>query len=281
VKPAKINEKGILSSSSIYYPSHSDFAKKALYYLEHLGIFFCSTDYHVKREFWDSFLIMFIDEGKMQVHYRGKEYTAQRGDVVLLDCKSPHEYFAPDLLNFHFFHFSGCSAQHYFDELYKRCGCVMTPSNRYDLDSTFKAILHLVRNPILNEHSISVFLHRTLSELAISTRQEFANADETVLRIAHYIDENHTKNLKLSQIAEALDISESHLSHLFKKHTGNTPHRYLLNARISQARHMLITTNACLDEIAVRCGFQSAPHFIRTFKKFTGITPNKFRRAPH
>lgn len=280
MRPSKRNEKGVLESSSIFYVPSSSFAKEALYHLEHIGIFYCSDDYRVKRDYRDNFLMMFVQSGHMAVRYREQEYIASAGDVVLLDCKELHEYRATEMLILYYFHYNGCSSQSYFDLLYRELGCIIHLSNWKDIESTFKAILHQVRNPSLNEHFVSVLIHKILSELTTGMQTEISNRDDRIHKIMNYINDHHGEAISLGQIAAYMKISESHLAHFFKKMTGETPHHFLINVRISHARHMLITTNATLEEIAIQCGFQSVTNFIRSFKKQTGVTPHQFRLAP-
>tara|TARA_B100000614_G_scaffold244456_1_gene248637 strand:- start:553 stop:747 length:195 start_codon:yes stop_codon:yes gene_type:complete len=52
---------------------------------------------------------------------------------------------------------------------------------------------------------------------------------------------------------------------------------YLIRSRIAEARKLLTTTAEPIETIAALTGFCNAPHFSRTFKRDTGMTPTKYR----
>lgn len=108
-------EEGILDPSEIYFLLPSEFASKNLYCLQHIGIFYCDTKYHVTHPYWESVLILFIDSGALEVTYAGETFTAHSGDIVIIDCRKEHSYHAIDNLQFHYFHFTGNSSIAYIN----------------------------------------------------------------------------------------------------------------------------------------------------------------------
>lgn len=272
-------EYGVRDTSEIYYLQHSSFAEQALYYLQHLGLFQCLKGYRVDRTYWDSFILMFIDSGELNVTFRGIDQVARVGDIVFLDCKEPQGYGAAgDDLSFHYVHFNGGAGQEYFDHIYRMLGCIIVPTNPKQVDKAFGAIHREARSPALNEHMVSANISIILGEL-YNSYYSLSGDSNMVQQVVEYIEQRYTQPVTLEQIAAGINISESQLTHEFKKHTGNTPYQYLLGVRLQHARQMLITTPYSLEEIAPQCGFQSASQFIRVFKKHTGITPNRFRKV--
>ena len=81
----------------------------------------------------------------------------------------------------------------------------------------------------------------------------------------------------LEDLAAQAGVTPSHLCKLFKKATGDTPHRYVLKARMERAREMLSQSDTQLSVIAESLGFNSQSHFTRAFRSFTGRTPSAFR----
>ena len=70
----------------------------------------------------------------------------------------------------------------------------------------------------------------------------------------------------------------SHFIRGFKLYTGYTPHEYLLSYRLRQAKQLLSTSSLTIEEIAERCGFNSASHFARAFRSAENTSPTKFRK---
>jgi AraC-like DNA-binding protein len=89
---------------------------------------------------------------------------------------------------------------------------------------------------------------------------------------------NYYKKIKLNDLAQITGMSKYHLSRLFKKHTGYSPHEYLINYRLSQAKDLLKTTDLPIYLIANKLGFSSSSHFVKLFKKETNTTPLNFRK---
>jgi len=66
---------------------------------------------------------------------------------------------------------------------------------------------------------------------------------------------------------------------IFKESVGSTPIEYLNKIRIVKATQLLLQTNDKIVDIACNCGFLSLPHFINTFKRYTGKLPRDFRKS--
>ena len=79
-------------------------------------------------------------------------------------------------------------------------------------------------------------------------------------------------------MAKKVNLSESHFFVLYKKFYGITPVADLINARINNAKNMLLFKNMLIDDIASELGYNNTTHFIRQFKSFVGITPSQYRK---
>lgn len=100
-----------------------------------------------------------------------------------------------------------------------------------------------------------------------------------VRRAVAYIDGHFNQPLSLADLAAEAGISPSAFSHAFKRITETSPANYITTIRINHARTLLRETDRTVVDIALACGFYDQSHFIRTFKKFRGLTPKQYRCA--
>ncbi|MFT5499344.1 MAG: AraC-like DNA-binding protein [Kiritimatiellia bacterium] len=94
-----------------------------------------------------------------------------------------------------------------------------------------------------------------------------------VLEIAQ-VEITHT----VASLAERVNLSASHLEHLFKEHTGTQLRSFLNELRMSEASKLLVTTEMRIKEIAYHLDYQHPPSFVRAFKTHYEVTPGDFRR---
>lgn len=92
-----------------------------------------------------------------------------------------------------------------------------------------------------------------------------------------YIKEYYSQSLTINDIAIAVGISGSYLSHLFKESFDFTVNDYLTRIRIEAAHEMMKNRDLTLKDIAIKCGFSSQSYFSKIFKKYFGVGPNTFR----
>jgi transcriptional regulator GlxA family with amidase domain len=124
-------------------------------------------------------------------------------------------------------------------------------------------------------------------ETATALRQIVAGADPLapltsalVKRTVAYLQQHHDQTLSRQEIAEAIGVTESYLSRIFRQELGLSPWEYLARYRIRQARQLLRATNDSVADIAVRVGFDDQAYFTRVFHKYAGCSPTVYRRRP-
>jgi AraC-like DNA-binding protein len=98
-----------------------------------------------------------------------------------------------------------------------------------------------------------------------------------VRRALSYISERYSEPLSLSDVAAHLGISPNYLSVLFHQTTNISFRDYLCQVRVEESKHLLLSTDLSLVEIAIAVGFPDQSYFCKVFKKTVGLTPGKFR----
>lgn len=127
----------------------------------------------------------------------------------------------------------------------------------------------------LLESLILNLIRRTHNKIAIAPSKKITKECRFV---EQYIDEHFTENITLQKLSELTYLNKYYLVHSFKEYNGTSPINYLINRRISEAKHLLETTNHSIAKIAIAVGFSSQSYFSQVFKRETNMTPNEWRK---
>ncbi len=119
---------------------------------------------------------------------------------------------------------------------------------------------------------------RNLSSVSFKENPLANKYQNRVSEVTSYIFENFSKNIKLEQVAQFSGMTTNSFCRWFKQSTGLTFVTYLNRLRIERACHYLLQTNWLISEIAYQTGFESIPHFNRTFKKLKAQSPKDYRK---
>ena len=114
------------------------------------------------------------------------------------------------------------------------------------------------------------------AKLVVEEREKRANSRYTE-QCKEYIRKYYHQKICIPDIAEALGVSESHLSRIFKKETGESILKYSMHMRIERAENLLKYSEASLTEISEYLCFSSQSHFGKVFKVYKNMTPKQYR----
>ena len=104
-----------------------------------------------------------------------------------------------------------------------------------------------------------------------------SDADHITKDVIRYIQLHYKEDLRITQIAEDLQISENYLSRTFNSCVGVSIPNYINNFRIGKAQDYLKNTNMKIYEIAQALGYNSVSYFNTAFRKVTSVTPAQYR----
>lgn len=90
------------------------------------------------------------------------------------------------------------------------------------------------------------------------------------------IESEYSSPLSLDDLSKACCMTSKYFCRFFFEMTGRTPIEYLNYYRIESACEQILTTDLPITEIGFNCGFNDVSYFIKTFKKFKGVTPKQY-----
>lgn len=111
--------------------------------------------------------------------------------------------------------------------------------------------------------------------------QEAAAHDQELNRLLPAIDHVHQHyagRIAVHELARLCSFSESHFMRIFRQRMRMTPYAFVEQVRLFHAADALRRTPASVAEIAVNSGFYDPSSFVKRFKRFTGLTPQNYRR---
>jgi len=107
---------------------------------------------------------------------------------------------------------------------------------------------------------------------------ERAHSDSLVERAQHWLQSNLTEELRISELAEALAISDRTLIRRFKAALNQAPLAYLQDLRLEAARALLETGDLSVEVIGGQVGYNDTSSFSRLFRQRIGMSPGAYRR---
>lgn len=271
-----------LPNSRLYFCTPTDLIRREFLYPICLGHSFCDSTYHVSRDNYDSFLLLYVTSGSGYLKYKDKYHHLKKGDFLCIDCYEPHIYGTDTNWEIKWIHFDGISAGSYYQWIEKQNGHVFRPSKGQTL-KILRPLEHMLdiftMHSPYNEIWLSKYITDMLSFLLDMPDYTLSAVSENTVseRAISYMQQKFSSGLTMEELAGHVSLNLSYFIRCFKQETGMTPHSYLTSIRLQQAAYYLKTTDRTIKDISFACGFQSENSFCITFKKHTGATPTQYR----
>jgi AraC family transcriptional regulator len=113
-----------------------------------------------------------------------------------------------------------------------------------------------------------------------ATATSTGNLPAFKLRVAiDFIKANLANDISLASLASTVSMSSYHFSKLFKRSTGRSPHRFVLEQRVEKAKLLLEEGDLSIAQTALSTGFASQSHLTAVFHRLVGLTPAAYQKA--
>lgn len=136
-------------------------------------------------------------------------------------------------------------------------------SSKLSKDDFFSVLLLLI-----NELFYALKIGRSFE------KREIKEINPTLSAALRYINDNLFSLQSISEVADALFITESYLYRLFKNELHKSPKKYINDKRLLAAQS-LIQMGERPTDVYERCGFQDYSAFFRNYKEYFGYSPSK------
>ncbi len=248
------------------------------------------ADFHYRqrsKEEAEQYILIYCSEGEGFYEIEGQNYRVGSNQVFILPKKKAHAYgsYPKKAWTIYWLHFDGTAAALFAEGMDKPLH--ISPENDSRIEERFKLfeeIFATLRNGYSKanlEYSTTALFHFLGSVRSLTAYRNCIQCADRTLDLTdsaiHYMRENIRKRLSLKDIAEYLNISQSHLSAIFNKKTGYSPLNYLSHLKIQEACHHLDFTDMKVNQIGLMIGFDDPFYFSRLFSKVMGMSPTEYR----
>jgi len=240
----------------------------------------------LNRDSRPQFIFQYTLEGEGALTDRGgPERRVGRGTAMLLTVPSECCYRLPEnspFWEFRYVTLCGETAISLGDALRKQYGPIV--SLRADGNSVrhLEELLAAVEkrsfdNAFQNAREAFRFLMNLAEELE-AEEDEIAVPDHfsTILRKISRAALNNP-DITIEGMRALSGYSPVYFDRLFRRHTGQTPHRFLAELRMRKAVDLLENTLLSVKEVAERCRFRDSAYFCRAFRRTFDRRPGDFR----
>jgi AraC-like DNA-binding protein len=240
----------------------------------------------VLPQVYDYYLVHMVISGKGIFRCLDKEYKLQAGDSFFIFPGELVSYTADsdDPWAYQWVGFRGTDA----DRLLGQAGIgvhrsTVRASNRSRAEALFKQVEYVLEegDPGSN-YAAGGFFRLLLAEYARINDAMTARSGagsytlESMERAARWLMVQYSQQISIEAMARQLGYHRTHLSKLFKQHTGLSPMNFLLNIRMERAKSLLLQP-LTVEQVASSVGYRDALYFSKQFRKYFGMSPTQYR----
>ena len=214
----------------------------------------------------------------------GNVFTITSPGAFLISPETPFKYFptSSDYVD-NYLHFVPANEKDFLDELTFPLNHPLPISN----DSAIMFILHQIdldlqkqshRLSLANNLQIRLLMYRVGEQQAAYLADQQTSHYDELVKVRELILQHPEQSFSTHELASIAHLSNAYFQVLYRKAFGVTCINDVIQSKIAQAKTYLSSTDLSVAEIAQELSYAETSHFIRQFKKNTGITPGAFRK---
>lgn len=257
-------------------------------YLTLCGVEKCLPGYEFHTENRSGYHLHVILGGRGMLNVEGIPYTLYRGQMFVTKPGEDTWYRADekDPWSYCWMSFDGNQAARYIEEAGMPKGLnwrdsYTDPRQYYNF---VKDILDRPEMTLANDlrrfSSLLQFLALAIeteeNKQPVSRHENDLNSSVYVDKAITYIQANFS-NIKINDVARNIGINRSYLTKIFKKKIGMSPQEYLMQWKLNYACKLLLETDAQIQDVARRVGYDNLLTFSKIFKGRFGVSPKNYR----
>jgi AraC-like DNA-binding protein len=254
-------------------------------YISDIGFYpHARTHYRKRKTGINENILIYCIDGSGSIHVGSDVHKVQANHYFVIPAHEAHTYWASELTpwSIYWMHFGGVRSFLFKEFFGKVTPIEQSSKSRIDdrinlfnelltaLESGFSTQNLNYANLCLNNLLGSFFFVETYR--AVKGQKSSDPVDQAIL----FMQKNINKNLKISDLSTHVNLSESHLSKVFRNKTGSSPLDYFINLKMQEAIRLVTNQSLRIKEVAYRLGYNDPYYFTRIFTKHIGSSPASF-----
>jgi AraC family transcriptional regulator of arabinose operon len=212
--------------------------------------------------------------GSGEIRIGRKRYPVQPGDIAIVPAHTASAMADDPQTGWEIYwiHFSGNYAEH----LMSWNGfSLINPVRHIGMQDSAIQKFEIMLHELTNKKPYYVYrATQALLGLFIDLKQSTATSND---HISDWMANMSWRTSGIDELVKMANCSKPHFIRKFKKISGISPWKYVLNLKVDKAKSMLLDQSVSVKSISTLLGFSHASYFSRLFKHITGVSPELFR----
>jgi AraC-like DNA-binding protein len=150
----------------------------------------------------------------------------------------------------------------------------------------------MIRNKTQPPHSYIEPMYNILGNMILLNKHTDIEIEQVIAKRRSSKEELHKRlhlakdymascfheNISLAELSKLCYLNPYHLLREFRKNFRITPHQYLMQQRMKEAKKLLLGSEKSISEIGGFLAFCDLSSFSKFFKKYSGYSPENFRK---
>lgn len=231
--------------------------------------------------------IFYVMEGDIMCHFDSGAFKISEGEVIIVKPDIRH-YVSTVQKNAKYF-----ALNFYADTSHSKDSDIHDLLNfsKYvvvEADEESSSVAKMIKNAMEKHEGrlVGIYLFALLTKLAVLYGSKIENikaigTDSNMSRIyavENLISKYFNTGITIDEISSQLHISKRQLLRIIKKHYGCTYKERIIKLRMEEAKRLL-KNGEHVDEVALKCGYDSISAFYRAFCKNVGMLPGEYKKS--
>lgn len=207
-------------------------------------------------------------KGKVIHTFENQEFTLSENCIYFFNQKDNYKTFTleqSEAFSIHFTTYENISTDSFY----------VAVSNRTNIVSLLQKAQLLYKNK--DTLALYSVVYALCSEISNLKHRLYFPKDKRMQKAKEYIDSNFLNNNCISEATKESNLTPRRFGELFRKNYNVTPHGYIVQLKIENAKKLLSSGEYSVNRVASLCNFSDAYYFSKVFKKETGVAPSKWK----